>query len=65
MDMSQHLQKMRLWGVSSNWESLIMKGRSAKAAALSLTVHGQHEVKRLQIISINMDMVCRMQIFSS
>ena len=42
-----------------------MKGRSAKAAALSLTVHGRHEVKRLQIISINMDMVCRMQIFSS
>ena len=30
---------MRLWGVSSNWESLITKGRSAKTAALSLTVH--------------------------
>ena len=29
----------KLWGISSDLESLITKGRSAKAAALSLTVH--------------------------
>ena len=32
-------EAMKLWGISSDWESLITKGRSAKAAALSLTVH--------------------------
>ena len=29
----------KLWGISSNWESLITKRRLAKAAVLSLTVH--------------------------
>ena len=29
----------KLWGISSDWDSLITKERSATAAALSLTVH--------------------------
>ena len=32
-------ESSRIWTISSDWESLITKDRSAKATALSLTVH--------------------------
>ena len=36
---SSENETTKIWGISSNWESLITKGQSVKAASQSLTVH--------------------------